>query len=140
MNDVRRWFFWLPIILALHGVEQIIFGLDELYELQGQVGYLLGLFPDRDRGIVVLVFAVVILIQVFVYGLLKGGRFALLAPGYFAVAALGESHHIIKTILRAAYFPGSVTAIAYVVVGALLLRAVVRAFRAGAPRAVSAAA
>jgi hypothetical protein len=140
MNEIRRWFFWLPVVLALHGVEQLMTGLDELYELQGQVGFLLGLFPDRDSGIVVLVFAVVILIQLFVYGLLKGGRWALVAPAYFGLAALGESHHIIKTIVRAAYFPGAVTAIPYVVVGALLLRAVVREFRKSERPAMRAAA
>ena len=131
MNEVRRWFRWLPIILVLHGIEQLLFGLDELYELQGQAGMVLGLFRDRDSGIVVLVFAVVLLVQLFVYGFLVGGRWRLLGPGFFAVAALGESHHFIKTIVRLQYFPGTVTAIAYVAVGALLLRAVVREFRSG---------
>ena len=131
MNEVRHWFRWLPIILILHGIEQLLFGLDELYELQGQVGMVLGLFRDRDSGIVVLVFALVLLVQLFVYGFLVGGRWRLLGPGFFAVAALGESHHFIKTIVRLQYFPGTVTAIAYVAVGALLLRAVVREFRSG---------
>ena len=129
MTEIRHWFRWLPIILVLHGIEQLLFGLDELYELQGQVGMVLGLFRDRDSGIVVLVFAVVLLVQLFVYGFLVGGRWRLLGPGFFAVAALGESHHFIKTIVRLQYFPGTVTAIAYVAVGVLLLRAVVREFR-----------
>ena len=103
-----------------------------LYELQGQVGMVLGLFENRDAGIVVLVFAVVLLVQVFVYTQLRGGRWRLLAPAFFAVAALGESHHVIKTIVRLDYFPGAVTAIAYVAVGALLLRAILREFR-GSP-------
>jgi hypothetical protein len=131
MKDIRYWFGWLPIILVFHGVEQLLTGLDELYELQGQVGWVLGHFENRDAAIVVLVFAVVILVQAFVYGLLDGGRFRLLGPGFFALAALGESHHVLKTILRAEYFPGAVTAIPYVVVGAMLLRAVVREAQAG---------
>jgi hypothetical protein len=129
MREIRYWFGWLPIILILHGVEQLLFGLDELYELQGQVGMVLGRFRNRDAGIVVLVFAVVLLIQAFVYTLLVGGRWRLLAPTFFAIAALGESHHIIKTIVRLDYFPGAVTAIAYVTIGFLLLRAIVREFR-----------
>src|SRR5262245_26970352 len=129
MRDVRYWFGWLPVILVFHGVEQLMFGLDELYELQGQLGAVLGLFANRDSGTVVLVFAVVLLVQLFVYTALVGGRWALLGPAFFAVAALGESHHIIKTIWRLDYFPGAVTAVAYVTVGILLLRAVVREFR-----------
>src|SRR5262245_26763540 len=131
MKEIRYWFRWLPVILVLHGVEQLLTGLDELYELQGQVGFVLGLFADRDAGIVVLVFAVVILVQAFVLGLLGGGALRLLGPGFFALAALGESHHVVKTVLRAEYFPGAVTAVPYVVVGALLLRAVVRELSAG---------
>lgn len=129
MNDVRYWLGWLPALLVLHGLEQLVFGLDELYELQGQVGFVLGLFPDRDRGIVVFVFAVVMLVQLFVYGLLKGGRWRLLGPGFFALAALGESHHFVKTLIRADYFPGAVSAIPYVIVGGFLLRSVVRELR-----------
>jgi GrpB-like predicted nucleotidyltransferase (UPF0157 family) len=123
MRDVRYWFGWLPVILVFHGIEQLLFGFDELYELQGQVGAVLGLFANRDAGIIVLVFAVVLLVQLFVYTLLSGGRWRLLGPTFFAVAALGESHHIIKTIFRLDYFPGAVTAIPYVVVGALRLSA-----------------
>ena len=134
MRDVRYWFGWLPVILVFHGIEQLLFGFDELYELQGQVGAVLGLFANRDAGIIVLVFAVVLLVQLFVYTLLSGGRWRLLGPTFFAVAALGESHHIIKTIFRLDYFPGAVTAIPYVVVGALLLRAIVREFRSDSLR------
>jgi hypothetical protein len=132
VRDVRYWFGWLPIVLILHGIEQLMTGLDELYELQGQVGMVLGLFENLDAGIVVMVFAVVLLIQAFVYTQLVGGRWRLLAPTFFAIAALGESHHIIKTIVRLDYFPGAVTAIAYVAVGVLLLRAIVREFRSSA--------
>ena len=62
MQEVRYWFGWLPIVLILHGIEQLLTGLDELYELQGQVGMVLGSFENRDAGIVVLVFAVVLLV------------------------------------------------------------------------------
>ena len=137
MRDVRYWFGWLPIILILHGIEQLLFGLDELYELQGQVGVVLDLFTNRDAGIVVLVFAVVLLIQAFVYASLVGGRWRLLGPTFFGVAALGESHHIIKTIVRLDYFPGAITAVAYVAVGALLLRAIVREFKSSKGAEVS---
>jgi hypothetical protein len=64
-----------------------------------------------------------------------GGHRWRLLPTFFALAALGESHHIIKTIVRLDYFPGVVTAIAYVTVGVLLLRAIVREFKGKAVHA-----
>ena len=51
MKDIRYFMGWLLIVLPLHGVEQWLFGLDELYELQAQVAAVLGLFPNRDYGI-----------------------------------------------------------------------------------------
>lgn len=141
MKDIRYWLGCLFfIILPLHGVEQLLFGLDELYELQGQIGAVLGLFPDRDAGIVVLVFIVVMLVQFFVWAALGTGRLRLIGPIFFAISAIGESHHVIKTIVRLEYFPGAVTAIPFVIVGVFLLRAVVREWRGGAsliPAAVS---
>ena len=54
----------------------------------------------------------------FLHGFLIGRRWRLLGPGFFGVAGLIEAHHIVKTILRGAYFRGAVTAVPYVVVGA----------------------
>jgi hypothetical protein len=50
MKDIRYYLGWLLVILPLHGVEQFMFGFDELYELQGQVGAIVDLFPTRDAG------------------------------------------------------------------------------------------
>ena len=46
-------------VLQLHMVEQLAFGLDELYELQAMVGTVVALFSDADRAAVVLVFGIV---------------------------------------------------------------------------------
>ena len=137
MREVRYWSGWLPIVLVLHGIEQLLFGLDELYELQGQVGVVLGLFANRDAGIVALVFAVVLLVQLFVYASLVGGRWRLTGPAFLALAAIGESHHVIKTVWRFDYFPGAVTAIAFMAVGILLLRAIMRELGARVGTAVA---
>lgn len=84
MNEIRRWFGWLIVVL---------------------------------------------LVQLMVYGSLVGGRGPLFGPGFFGVSGLVESPHIIKTVASGAYFPGAVTAIAFVTVGFLLLRAVVREYK-----------
>lgn len=129
VKEIRFWFGWLMVVLLLHAAEQFLFGIDELYELKRQMATVLGLFPNPDYGIVFLVVFVVFLVQLFIYGFLVGGRWRLLGVAFFGVSGLVESHHIIKTVLRGGYFPGAVTAIPFVIVGALLLRAVFRELR-----------
>jgi hypothetical protein len=132
MKDVRYYLGWLLVILPLHGVEQFMFGFDELYELQGQVGTVVDLFPTRDAGIVFVVFAVVMLVMTFMYFALGSGRSRLVGFAFFGISGLIESHHVIKTIVQLDYFPGAVTALPFVLVGGLLLRAVVREWRSPA--------
>lgn len=129
MKDIRCYLGWLLVILPLHGIEQFMTGFDELYELQGQVGAVLGLFPNRDAGIVFMVFAVVFLFMTFMYGTLRGGRARLVGFAFFGISGLIESHHVIKTLVHLDYFPGAVTAVPFAIVGGLLLRAVIRKWR-----------
>jgi hypothetical protein len=132
MKDIRYYLGWLLVILPLHGVEQFMFGFDELYELQGQVGAIVDLFPTRDAGSVFMVFAVVLLVMTFMYCALGTGRARLIGFAFFGVSGLIESHHVIKTGVQLDYFPGAVTAVAFVIVGGLLFRAVVREWRSPA--------
>ena len=132
MKDIRHYLGMIILILPLHGIEQFLTGLDELYELQGQVSAVLDLFgPYRDYGITLMVFLVVILVATFLRLTLTGGRARLIGFAFFGVSGVIESHHVIKTIVHLDYFPGAVTAIPFAVAGALLLRAVVREWRTG---------
>ena len=132
MQDIRTYLGWLLFILPLHGAEQFLTGFDELYELQSQIGAVFDLFPSPDAGIVFTVFAVVMLVATFMYLTLTNGRWQLLGFAFFGVNGLIESHHIVKTIVNFDYFPGAVTALAFVTAGGLLLRAVFREWRSGA--------
>ena len=132
MKDIRYYLGWLLVILPLHGIEQFMFGFDELYELQGQMGAIVDLFPTRDAGIVFTVFAGVALVMTFMYCALGTGRSRLAGFAFFGASGLIESHHLIKTIVQLDYFPGAVTAIPFVIGGGLLLRAVVREWRSPA--------
>jgi hypothetical protein len=121
------------VVLQLHMVEQLAFGLDELYELQAMVGTVVALFSDADRAAVVLVFGVVTVVLLLCYGFTTGGVPRLIAASFFGLEFMVESHHIVKTIVRGAYFPGAVTAIAFVVLGALILATARREFRRASP-------
>lgn len=48
---------------------------------------------------------------------------------FFALVAVGEMHHLIKTIVHASYDIGATTAIPFVMFGVLLSRELVREFR-----------
>jgi hypothetical protein len=75
-----------------------------------------------------------------VFTALLGGKWKLIPVGFFGVNGIIEVHHIVKTFLHGAYFPGAITAIAFVTVGALLLRAVFREWRGLASAQTTAAA
>ena len=129
MREIRRWFGWLVIIGPVHVGEQLLFGIDELTEIKRIVAVYYGWFRDPDCGTVVLVGITVTLVLLMVYGLLVGGRWPLIVAGFFGVVGVGEVHHLVKTLLHLSYFPGTVTAIPFMAIGVLLLRAVVHEFR-----------
>jgi len=131
MKDVKKWFFWFIVAGPIHITEQFLMGLDELYELRGQVGMFYSLFGpgNEDYATVTLVILGLVAVQLMLYAVLVGGRVALIPLGFFGLMGLVESHHIIKTIVRGEYFPGAVTAIIYITVGLLLCRAVLAELR-----------
>ena len=74
MQEIRRWFRWFMLILVLHVSEQLLFGLDELYELSGQLTWIFGHLPNPDYGIVMMVGLVVLLVAALMYGQMTTGR------------------------------------------------------------------
>jgi len=130
MKDLRRWFGWLVIIGPIHMAEQVWFGLDELEELRGMMAAYYSQFLNPDLGTVALVIGAVTFVQVLLYAMLVGGRWKLLAAGFFGLAGVGEVHHVVKTLLHGDYFPGCVTAFPYMAIGVMVLLAVVREWHA----------
>jgi hypothetical protein len=63
---------------------------------------------------------------VLVFSILLGGRAKFLALVTFNMVALMELHHVMETIAAARYTPGLVTAIPYIALGVLFLRALIR--------------
>jgi hypothetical protein len=79
---LQQLFLLAIVVLLLHMVEQLLFGLDELYELQAMVGSVLALSPDRDRTIVIMVFALVAVVLFFCYAFMAGGIPRLIAASF----------------------------------------------------------
>ena len=133
MKRLQDLFLAAVVLMPLHIVEQLLFGIDELYELRMLTAALVNSFSDPDYGAVVLVGAVTTLVLYFCYGFLAGGLPRFLAAGFFGLEFMGESHHLVKTVLHAEYFPGTVSAIALAVLGGFVLSCAWREFR-GASR------
>jgi len=129
MREIQRWFGWMVLIGPVHIGEQLLFGIDELAEIKRVLAVYHSWFRDPDYGTVVLVGIVVTSVMLMVYGLLVGGRWPLFVAGFFGVVGVAELHHLVKTLLHLFYFPGTVTAIPFIAIGVLLLRAVVREFQ-----------
>jgi len=140
VNDIRRWFGWLIMVLVVHVGEQLLFGIDELEEFKQVAGVYYSWFSNPDYGSVVMVGLIVLVGMSFVFAAMFGGKWRLIPAGFFGVSGVIESHHLVKTFLHGAYFPGAVTAVAFVTVGALLLRAVIHEWRAMASGETTAAA
>ena len=129
MKSIQRLFGWLVIIGPIHMVEQLLFGIDEIYEIKRLLAAYHGWFRNPDYGTVLLATIAGTLILLISYGLLVGGRWRLLAVGFFGVLGVTEGHHIVRVVIKGTYVPGAVTAIPFMVVSVLILRAVVRQSR-----------
>jgi hypothetical protein len=139
MKDVRRWFGWMILVLIAHVSEQLLFGIDELQEFKQVGAVYYSWFSNPDYGTVVMVGLIVLVVMSFVFTAMFGGKWRLIPVGFFGVSGIIEVHHIVKTFLQGSYFPGAITAVAFVTVGALLLRAVIREWRTMASARTTAA-
>lgn len=73
-----------------------------------------------------LVILIVTLVQSLLLATLAGGRWRLSVAALFGIMGIAESHHLVQTVIRAEYFPGVVTSIGYIWIGAMILRCVRR--------------
>lgn len=128
-RQLIRWFGCLVLTGPIHIAEQLMFGLDTLDELKGITASYYSHFSNADVGTVMLVIFVVTLVQSLLLATLAGGRWRLSVAGFFGVAGVAEVHHIVQTVWHGSYFPGAVTSIAYIWVGVMILRAVVREWK-----------
>lgn len=125
-RQLLRWFTMLVLIGPIHMGEQLLFGLDTLYELRAMMAGYYSLFQNPDVGTVALVIGAVTIVQSMLLGALAGGRWRLAVAAFFGGVGVFEAHHVIQTLIHGQYFPGLITSIPYTWIGVLVLRAVVR--------------
>lgn len=119
-----KWLFLLLVIVGpLHMIEQMMFGIDELYEMKRLVGLYQSWFSNPDMGTVLLVTIAGASLLLMMYGLLAGGRWQLVVVGMLGLLSAGEVHHVVRVFLSGRYNPGVVTSVPFAATGALLLYA-----------------
>jgi hypothetical protein len=134
MTNVPRLFLFATLMVPVHVAEQLLFGIDELYELRSMAWDMVSWLPDPDFGIVVQVGVVTTLVLSLCWAFMVGGLPRLIASGFFGFQFMVESHHILKTIISGEYFPGAVTATVLVGIGAMIVMSVWNELKRGALR------
>ena len=129
MPGIQRWFGLLIFVAALHMIEQLITGLDELYMIRRVLNVYYGWFKNTDFATVLLVTILVIFVLLLIYGVLLRGRLLLCVMAFFVLVSISEVHHIVESAIQRRYVPGTITAVAWIIVGLMLGRAVSRQAR-----------
>ena len=123
------------LIIAIgvaHMGEQLATDIEEFYLIREAVGGWHAMFPAAyaDHASVLLITLVCTAISLVFYALMRGGSATLITAGAFGLFGISEAHHWLEALSSRAYDPGLVTSLAYVWIGALLVREVVREVRA----------
>jgi hypothetical protein len=133
MRAISRSFRWMLVMGIVHVAEQLGLGLTDLDDAQRLWAACHGLFGGADHATVVLLIAATGVALLLFLATLAGGRSRMRAAGFFGVIAMAELHHVVETIVRGVYTPGTASGVLVVGAGAFLLHAVVRELQASAP-------
>jgi hypothetical protein len=122
-NGIATIFGWLTIVGPLHMIEQLIFGIDGLAKVKGVLAVYYSWFTNADWATVLLVSFAVTMWLITVYAAIKGGRWLNGVAIFFALICLAEIHHLLEAVAHGGYSPGMVTAVPFMGLGVLFLRA-----------------
>jgi hypothetical protein len=131
VNDITWLFGLLVIVGPLHMIEQMLFGIDELYEMKRLVAMYHSWFSNKDVGTVVLVTIAGASVLLMMYGLIRGGRWRLAVVGLVGLLSAGEAHHVVRVVLSGHYNPGVITCVPFATIGVFLVYASYVQFRSG---------
>jgi len=129
MKTSTRLYACLKLLTMLHIVEQLIFGMQDLHELQHLMAVYENHFGDTNGSLAVLLAIAAGLAALVIRCILKGGGARFAAMFILGLPTIGELHHLFETVQTSHYSPGAVTALPSVICGVLFLRALVKEYR-----------
>jgi len=129
MKASTRSYAWLKVLAVLHIVEQLMFGMQDLQELQHMIAIYESWVGNASAAIAALAIIGSALAFFAVYFILKGGFARFITMFVLGLPTIGEIHHFIETMRVRHYTPGMVTAVPSVICGVLFLRALIKEYR-----------
>ena len=129
MKPSTRLYAWLKFFAILHLVEQLIFGMQDLGQLQYLIAIYERRFGDSNGSIAALVTISASSAALAVHFILKGGLARFITMFVLGLPTLGEFHHLVETMRVGHYTGGAVTAVPSIACGVLFLRALVKEYR-----------
>ena len=129
MKTSTRLYGWLKLLTALHVVEQLIFGMEDLHQLQHLIVVYESWFGNTNAAITMLVTGGIALAVLAMRCILKGGFARFITMFVLGLPTIGEFHHLVEAARVGHYTPGVVTAAPSIVCGVLFLRALVKEYR-----------
>jgi hypothetical protein len=129
MKSSTRLYAWLKFLAVLHITEQLIFGMQDLHDLQRMIAVYDRWTGNASAALALLAMISTGLASLVIRGILKGGSARFAAMFILGLPTIGESHHLVETMRAGHYVPGSVTAVPSVICGVLFLQRLTREFR-----------
>jgi len=129
MKTSTRLYAWLKLLTVLHIVEQLIFGMEDLHQLQHMIVMYESWVGNANAAIALLVIGGIALAVLATLWILNGGFARFITMFTLGLPTIGELHHLVHTIRVGHYTPGVVTAVGSTVCGVLFLRALVMEYR-----------
>lgn len=128
MKPSTRLYACLKLLAILHIVEQLIFGMQDLRQLQYLIAMYERRFGDTSGSIAALVTISASLGAIAVHCILKGGLARFVTMFVLGLPTLGEFHHLVESMTVGHYTAGTVTTVPYIACGVLFLRALVKEY------------
>ena len=129
MKPSTRLYAWLKLLTALHIVEQLIFGMQDLHDLQHMLAIYETWFRSSCTAIAILTTITGALAVLAVRCIVEGGFARFVTMFALGLPTIGEVHHLVATTRAGHYMPGTVTAVPSIVCGVLFLRALIKEYR-----------
>src|SRR5215831_21174442 len=110
MKSSTRLCAWLKLLAVLHIVEQLIFGMQDLYALQRMTSIYESWFASTTTAMAVLFTIVMALAVLGVRCIINGGFARFVTMFALGLPTIGELHHVIETVRARHNTAGTVTA------------------------------
>lgn len=137
MEKIRKLVLGLVILAPLHVAEQLLTGIEDFYDVRGHLAAYYRWFDPgfADSATAILVTILATILSLLLYALLCEGKPRLLVVGLFGLFGAQAIHHVFEALIQRRYNPGLITAVPYLIVGNMLVKAVWKELRK--PRATS---